>query len=343
MTAISNRSVARIIALAVTFALLTLLPGTALASGGGGQGGGGGPLNILLTNDDGFETENIQALFDALVDAGHNVILSAPYLGQSGTSGQVAFLVPIFPTSEPSEGGLLPAGSPGVGPTTIAPQQFYVDGSPAASVLYGLDVAAPAIFGGAPDLVLSGPNEGNNLGLVTSHSGTIGATVTALNLSVPAIGLSASRDDGTPEEAELIAEIILELVDAVNGSRGIRLPAGTGLNVNIPDVDPALEADDYSFSLTRVGLASNIGLQFYEEIGTSPIAVGFGIPAGLPFPGVSVEIPYTVAGYAEDTRSSSEGNAIGGTTVTVSPIQGTYQADAFRHWAVGYKLRGLFD
>ena len=47
-------------------------------------------LNIVLTNDDGFETANIQALYRALSAAGHDVILSAPYAGQSGTSGMVA-------------------------------------------------------------------------------------------------------------------------------------------------------------------------------------------------------------------------------------------------------------
>ncbi len=329
-------SALRATAVLAVIAVMALAPTASFASGGGG------PLNIVLTNDDGFETENIQALFSALVAAGHNVIMAAPYLGQSGTSGQIAFLQPIFPTSEASEGGLLPAGSPGVGPTTIAAQQFYVDGSPAASVLYGIDVAAEDIFGGPPDLVLSGPNEGNNLGLVTSHSGTVGATVTVLNLGLPAIALSASRDDGTAAEAELIAEISLKVVDAVNGSHGIKLPPGTGLNVNIPDVDTANDADDYGFVLTRVGIASNIGLQFYEHIGDSPIAVAFGIPAGLPYPGLSVEMPYTVAGYPEDTSTRSEGNALGDTTVTVSPIQGTYQADAFRHFMVRHRLRNLF-
>ena len=78
-----------------------------------------------------------------------------------------------------------------------------------------------------------------------------------------------------------------------------------------------------------MGIASNIGPQFYEIIGDSPIAVAFGIPPGLPFPGVSVEIPYTNAGYAEDKSPRSEGNVLGGTTVTVSPIQGTYQAESY--------------
>lgn len=300
-------------------------------------------LDIVLTNDDGFETENIQALYRALVEAGHDVILVAPFLGQSGTGGQVAFLQPILPTGEPSEGGLLPAGSFGIGVTTIAPQQFYVDGSPTAAVLYGIDVLAPEIFGGAPDLVLSGPNEGNNLGLVTPHSGTLGATVTALNKGIPAIALSADSDDETTEEAELIAELALRVVESVDGRWGVQLPSDTGLNVNFPDVDPAtMDASDFRFRQTRIGRAAQIGLQFFEDIGESPIAQAVGIPAEIGLPGVSVAIPFTEAGYAADNSSVSEGNALEGVTVTVSVIEGTYAADFFKEIRVRRGLRSLF-
>ncbi len=301
-------------------------------------------LNVLLVNDDGFETENIQALYRALVAAGHDVILVAPYSGQSGTSGQIEFLQPLLPTSEPSEGGLLPAGSFAIGETTIAPQQFYVDSTPAASALYGIDVLAPRIFGGPPDLVLSGPNEGNNVGLVTPHSGTVGATVTALNKGLPAIAVSADSDDETTEEAELIAAVTLRIVEAVDGGpRGIRLPAGTGLNVNVPDVDPAVSsADDFDFQLTRIGSAAQIGLRFYENIGDSPTAQLFGIPPNIGLPGTSVELPFTAAGYPEDDSPKSEFNVLGGTTVTISPIQPNYQADFLRSLGVKIKLRSLF-
>ncbi len=323
----------RILAFATSL-LLVFVPISASASGG---------LDIILTNDDGFETENIQALYRALDDAGHNVVMSAPFLGQSGTSGKIGFLEPIPPSSEESEGGLLPEGSFGIGPTTIAPNQFYVNETPAAAVLYGLDVLAPEIFGGPPDLVVAGPNEGNNLGLVTPHSGTVGATVTALNRGIPAIAVSADRDDVTVADAELIAAVTLRVVEALDGPHGIRLPRGTGLNVNVPPVDAASQtAADFDFQQTRVGIASNIGPQFYENIGDSPIAQLFGSPPNIGLPGVSVDIPNTTAGYAEYTTSRSEGNALGGTTVTVSPIQGTYQADVFREWGVAVKLRSLF-
>ena len=35
-------------------------------------------MRIVVTNDDGFEAKNLQALFAALKSAGHEVILSAP-------------------------------------------------------------------------------------------------------------------------------------------------------------------------------------------------------------------------------------------------------------------------
>lgn len=298
-------------------------------------------LNIVLTNDDGFETPNIQILYSALVAAGHDVILSAPYSGQSGTSGQIAFLRPILPTSEPSESGLLLAGSYGIGETTIAPQQYYVNGSPAAAALYGMDVKAQDIWGGRPDLLISGPNEGNNLGVVTPHSGTVGAAITALNKGIPAIAVSGASGDA--EQAEVIAALTVKLVDELDGEHGVILPAGIGLNVNMPKIDIVTQSvDDFSFEFTRIGRSSTMGLQFYEVLGESPAAVLFGIPSETTLPGVSVEIPAALAGYPEDDSVQSESNALRAKTVTVSVIQGTYAADKPTEYKVRAKLMSLF-
>ena len=298
-------------------------------------------LDILVTNDDGFETENIQALARALGEAGHDVILSAPYLGQSGTGGQIAFLRPIPPTSRPSQGGRLPAGSPGVGPTGIAPQQFYVDGSPSAAALYGLDVLAPRIWGHAPDLVISGPNEGNNLGIITPHSGTLGAAMTALNKRVPAIAVSA--EGSAADDAEIVAELVVKLVDALTTRSGrVRLPRGIGLNVNTPAIDAATQsADDFAFVLTRIGESANFGLQFFENLGDSPVARGFGIPADIQLPGVSLAIPASSAGYPVDDDPRSESNALAPLVVTLSPIEGTPAADSADEGRVRGSLREL--
>jgi 5'-nucleotidase len=131
-------------------------------------------LNIVITNDDGFETDLIQSLFFGLQNAGHSVIMSAPYTGQSGTSGLIDFLRPILPTSADSPKKTIKAGAPGVGPTTLADMQYYVNGAVTGAVLNGIDVLAPKFFAGPVDLVISGPNEGNNVGLLTPHSGTVG-------------------------------------------------------------------------------------------------------------------------------------------------------------------------
>ena len=302
-------------------------------------------LNIVLTNDDGFETANIQALYRALQKAEHDVILSAPYTGQSGTSGQMAFLKPITSTRTPSGSGHLRAGSLGIGETTLGPQQYYVDGSPAAAVLYGIDVKAPELWDGKPDLVISGPNEGNNLGVLIVHSGTIGATVTALNKGIPAIAVSA--ENGDPKQAEVVAKVVVTLVDTLTGNKeaprkDLGLPSGVGLNVNLPKIDPeTTTAADFEFQFTRIGTSANLGPMFYEDISQSALAVGYGIPENLGLPGVSIVTPASDAGYTKDDAVNSESNALQTKTVTVSAIQGTYAIDQRRERKVKKGLRSL--
>lgn len=235
-------------------------------------------MRIVLTNDDGFETRNIQALFTALKAAGHEVILSAPYRDQSGTSAMLGGISESSRTSTPSQSGLIAAGAPPVGPTTIAADQYYIDGSPATAAVYGVEVLARAKWAAGPDLVVSGPNVGNNLGTVIPHSGTVGAAVTMLNRGIPAIAVSGAN--GTAATANLLAAITLRVIAAIEANGRITLPPGVGLNVNIPVLDPTRSPASYRFAFTQVG-----------------------------------------AGAGSETTAFAEGN-----TVTVSPIQGTYQA-----------------
>ena len=280
-------------------------------------------LNILLTNDDGFETANIQALYKALSEAGHNVLMVAPFTGQSGTGGQLQIMQPLGPTKEASEDGLLPAGSAGVGSTTLGKQQFYVNSTPAVSVLYGIDVLASKVFAGRPDLVISGPNEGNNLGVLTPHSGTLGATVAALNKGLPAVAVSAANGD--PEAAVVVANLVVKLVAAVTDNGVIKLPKGVGLNVNTPEIGE-LNAQGFVFAFTQVGSSSNVGLHAFENLGDSSFAQQVGMPKEIGLPGLAVSIPPESAGYAADGSANSESNRLAPGVVTVSPIRGTYAA-----------------
>ena len=142
-------------------------------------------LTILLTNDDGL-TSNLVALYAALKADGHDVIVSVPCTGQSGRGAAIVMYSTTVivadndKTQVEAEGGChngaAPIGAPAVG--TMQRSGYtngdfhYVHGSPVMATMYGLDVLAKARWGKAPDVVLSGPNEGQNVGLIVNSSGT---------------------------------------------------------------------------------------------------------------------------------------------------------------------------
>jgi 5'/3'-nucleotidase SurE len=186
-------------------------------------------LNILLTNDDGYDTIGIIALHRALKAAGHNVKRIAPERNYSGSSTSLTMDVitaPRLPNDEFAE-------------------IYAVAASPATTVLVG----ATAIFGPDEpvDLVVSGINDGANLGPATPISGTVGATISAMKALVPpipAIAVSTnpiSEEDGAPENLAHVANI------ADFASRLVATlycgpePWSTGtlaLNVNYPPLAP---------------------------------------------------------------------------------------------------------
>jgi 5'/3'-nucleotidase SurE len=264
-------------------------------------------LRIVVTNDDGFESRNLQALFTALKAAGHEVILSAPVRDQSGTAAQVGSLSDLRVLATASPGGRIPAGAPGAGPTTIAADQYYVNGTPATAVLYGIDIQAQAKWGRAPDLVIAGPNIGNNLGYIIPQSGTVGAAITALNRGIPAIAVAGANGDANT--APLLAEITLRVLSAVEENGKIALPHAIGLNVNAPVLDSKRTAGSYRYAFTQITLDGGTGV---------------GVP--------------------ELNEPDTENNAFGdGNTVTVSPIQGTYQAAPDKSAQVLTQMRRLFS
>lgn len=258
-------------------------------------------VRIVLTNDDGFESRGTQMLYTALRAAGHDVILCAPYRDQSGVSAVFGSISGIPPTTAPSPGRTIPAGAPGIGPTTLGADQYYIDSTPVAAAVYGIEILGPAKWRAAPDLLIAGPNTGNNLGTVTPHSGTVGAAISALNRGVPAIAVSGANADVAA--LPLLVELALRVVAALQDQGKVILPLGTGLNVNLPSLDSRRNAGSYRFAFTQISTA--------------------GTPA--------------------DNNPYSEGNVIAdGNTVTVSPIQGTYQAPPDKSAQVLAKMRGFF-
>ena len=206
-------------------------------------------LNILLCNDDGISAANMRALKQQLQAVGHSVIVAAPIDNQSGRGGYIAFLqpVPALSGNERSAKVLgLPAGTAGVGVDPSDADVHYVNGTPVAACLYGIDVKSRAKWGTAPDLVISGPNEGNNTGHINPSSGTFNNLLYAINRGLPALAVSdaatsqvnwvpglspASRaflrlvrsiDSIPPEEPERLAARLQQRLDLLLGQVDLR-------------------------------------------------------------------------------------------------------------------------
>jgi len=174
---------------------------------------------ILVTNDDGYHSEGLQVLADALESLGE-VWVVAPSREQSAVSHALTLHRPLRIER-------------------LGDRRFSVDGTPTDCVT----LAAGAIMKGSPaDLVVSGINFGANMGADVHYSGTVSAAFEGVILGMPALAVSQVQGEGfsfhpAARFARELAGWILE-----NG-----LPPETLLNVNVPP-RPAREV-----RVTRLG------------------------------------------------------------------------------------------
>ncbi len=238
--------------------------------------------NILLSNDDGL-TSNVVALYHALKAAGHDVIVSIPCANQSGMGTAVKFDGKMDALAGPCRNLAGKEGDPGAGPVTrpgFENDFFYVNGTPVMATLFGLDVLAAKRWGRAPDLVLSGPNEGQNVGPIVLSSGTVSNAQYAALRGLPAIAVSAgvhtTDDDGlaNPKSRE-VAALTVKLVDHLKGKArgGALLPQGIALNVNFPN-----ELVSPQWRRSRIGTYRSYLVSFVDGGDPAP---------GAPVPGLA--------------------------------------------------------
>lgn len=182
-------------------------------------------LDIVLTNDDGYEAPGLLITRDALVAAGHSVTIVAPLDDRSGSGSSITTRGTI--DYYPQGGGV-----------------WAVDGTPVDAVTLAL---VHVFRDDPPDLVISGANFGQNVGADVLSSGTVGAALAASRSGIPAIALSvgvelrevgserpfASTLDAFAPAAEFLVEVVSQLVQS--GGSGL-LPPRTILNVNYPSV-----------------------------------------------------------------------------------------------------------
>ncbi|MFA5630654.1 MAG: 5'/3'-nucleotidase SurE [Porticoccaceae bacterium] len=258
-------------------------------------------LNIVLSNDDGL-TSNVKALYSELKQRGHDVIVSVPCQGQSGMGAAILFLKPLTPLTESCLNNAASPGDPGAGPVTKSEENFdyqdfhYVNGTPVMATAYGLDILALQRWGQAPDLVLSGPNEGRNAGVMINSSGTVSNAQFAAARGLPAIALSAGMNsNGKFDEngniadnpiSSAVAASMGEFIQALANSANTAslLPAGIALNINFPDEIKS----DTPWRAARIGTYNSSLIKFSADLSQDAAARKFGVE-GQPYPGMTLE------------------------------------------------------
>lgn len=309
-------------------------------------------LNIILTNDDGWDSVNTRVLKSKLTAAGHSVILSGPCTEQSGKGGALTLLKHL-----PVDKSRATSGEYCVGDVDGSKSYAeYAEGTPVMSALYGIDILAKQMWGDRPDLLISGPNQGNNLGMAINNSGTLGAVMIAISRGIPAIAVSAhSKSSTDPTQAPVIADVVLKIIVQLENSRQIPeplLPVFTGLNVNFPE---DLESHK-GIKFTHVGWNSGIKWVFTDDLSKDKrmmaLAAGRILKSGevttMAEAELVVQSKYSGANGLSvkasnlgDDDPDSEGNALHMGYITISTIDASIQAPAEKSSAIQKRLAYL--
>lgn len=175
-------------------------------------------MRVLVTNDDGIHGEGLQVLAAAAERCGHEVMVAAPSWDSSGASASLTAV---------EQHGRVPFEETRL--RGVAGRCIAVEAAPAFIVRSAMSGA----FGPAPEVVLSGVNDGPNTGHAVLHSGTVGAALTAATHSTPAVAFSLEAGDA-PRPWDTAAEVVLAVMERA-GWEQLR---GQVLNVNVPHVDP---------------------------------------------------------------------------------------------------------
>lgn len=164
-------------------------------------------MRILISNDDGVLAPGIQVLSKAMSQLG-DIEVIAPDRNRSGASNSLTLLRPLRVRR-------------------LDNQYHSVDGTPTDCV----HLALTGYFADDFDIVVSGINEGANLGDDVLYSGTVAAAIEGCNMGLPAIAVSLVGHHA--KHYETAAQITAELVKKLQHEA---LPKQTILNVNVPDL-----------------------------------------------------------------------------------------------------------
>ncbi|GBG15741.1 5'-nucleotidase [Novimethylophilus kurashikiensis] len=164
-------------------------------------------MRILLSNDDGYFAPGLTTLAEALAPLAEITVV-APERNRSGASNSLTLDRPL--TVRQAHNGF-----------------YFVNGTPTDCV----HLAVTGLIDFMPDMVISGINDGANMGDDTIYSGTVAAAMEGFLLGVPSIAVSM-----TQHSAKYFQTAAQVIVDMVKHYQRKPLPQPVLLNVNVPDI-----------------------------------------------------------------------------------------------------------
>lgn len=179
-------------------------------------------MRILVSNDDGVHATGINVLATELSKIAE-VIVVAPDRNRSGASNSLSVQNPVRVLQ-------------------LSNGYYSVTGTPTDCVHLGLTGLLNIDF----DMVVSGINNGENLGDDVLYSGTVAAATEGRMIGLPAVAMSLAGKDPV-QNYHTAAAIARQIVERL---RKDPLPPATILNVNVPDI-PWNELK--GFEVTRLG------------------------------------------------------------------------------------------
>ena len=228
-------------------------------------------MRLLISNDDGIYATGIRALANTMAEAGHDVSVVCPDRERSATGHGLTLHQPI--RAEIVESVFHP---------NI--KAWACDGTPSDCV----KLALWALLDSPPELVLSGINQGANLGTEILYSGTVSAAMEGLIEGIPSVAFSLTSYSS--KDFAGAAQFALALVRQLAEKP---LPDSMLLNVNIPAVE---SSQIKGVKLTRQGIRRYVdvfdkrvdprGKTYYwltgEVLEDVELPLGFSLPENIP-------------------------------------------------------------
>ena len=214
-------------------------------------------IRILITNDDGYHSDGIIALENALKDVGECYVV-APATEMSGASHSLTLARPLRIRQ-------------------IDERHWTVDGTPTDCVTLALNRILPPEL--RPHICASGINHGANLGDDATYSGTVAGALEATILGVPGLAFSlvANRKHDFTESAKVAKEMT---------EKAIRdgLPENTLLNINVPKNEPkGIRVTKQGFKNSRPVISEHIDPRGKPYYWIGEVRDGFHAEGGTDF------------------------------------------------------------